>query len=337
LQSVLSLAPSSLAAKWIACQSWSADKHGRKADPFRLLSQSPRGFRMSWWLTYHRWRTPPRDARLEIAGNIGQATLENIRHVLEQDPLAPIYASIDSPGGDPFEAMRCGHCARIGRQCTPTSPRAVAAPRCWFWRPPTSTASPIARFQVHNAEYALPRIGWHTAAVMRDGAADLAAVDEEIVAILALRCTRYPHWQLRADVQDEIALDASQAWLHACSRNHGHDVAAPFGRAPSPMGEIFPTAHGADHTTRPKEREKCRIASSRRRLPSRSLTLTTFGWRSTGSSLPPSAGSTRPKRGSARSIGASMRLRPRCIGAKELENGENSVRTVRLAHHHCAR
>jgi ClpP class serine protease len=33
--------------------------------------------------------------------------IDNIRRTLDQDPLAPIYAVIDSPGGDPFEAMRC--------------------------------------------------------------------------------------------------------------------------------------------------------------------------------------------------------------------------------------
>lgn len=75
------------------------------------------------------------------------------------------------------------------------------------------TASATARFQVHNAEYALPRAGRHTAAVMRAGAAELDEVDEEMVRCLALRCGRYPLHQLRSEMRGEISLDAGQAWL----------------------------------------------------------------------------------------------------------------------------
>jgi hypothetical protein len=70
------------------------------------------------WLNSHRWRTPPADAQLKIAGHIGQETFENMRHVLEQDPLAPICVSIESNGGDPFEAIRCiGPCGNTGHPC----------------------------------------------------------------------------------------------------------------------------------------------------------------------------------------------------------------------------
>jgi ATP-dependent protease ClpP protease subunit len=168
-----------------------------------------------WWRNYHRWRTPPPDAWLEIAGHIGESTVDNIRHVLEQDPLAPIYAAIDSPGGDPLEAIRSYRLLRehkapvhahVASRCSSAAVLVLAAAD-------ERTASPIAWLQMHNAEYALPRIGRHTAAVMRDGARDLNEVDEQMVSILALRCGRYPLYQLRNEMRDEAMLDAEQAWL----------------------------------------------------------------------------------------------------------------------------
>jgi ATP-dependent protease ClpP protease subunit len=167
------------------------------------------------WLNYHRWRTPPADARLEIAGHISGGTVEFISRILNRDPLAPIYATIDSPGGDPFEALRCYRALRAHRapvhahvasRCSSAAVLVLAAAD-------ERTASPIAWLQMHNAEYALPRIGRHTAAVMRDGARDLDQVDEEMAAILALRCSRYPMYQLRNEMRDEVMLDAEQAWL----------------------------------------------------------------------------------------------------------------------------
>jgi ATP-dependent protease ClpP protease subunit len=74
------------------------------------------------------------------------------------------------------------------------------------------TASPIACFQLHNAEYALRRIGRHTAAVLRADAAGLDDVDGEMIEILTIRCGRYPLWQLRAAMTAETILDAHEAW-----------------------------------------------------------------------------------------------------------------------------
>ena len=73
------------------------------------------------------------------------------------------------------------------------------------------TASLAARFMPHTAAYAVPRTGRHTAAALRHCAADLAAIDEEMVTIIASR-SWYPTWQLRRDMEDERTLDAAEAW-----------------------------------------------------------------------------------------------------------------------------
>jgi ATP-dependent protease ClpP protease subunit len=169
-----------------------------------------------WWANFHKWQTPPpAEACIEIAGHIGDRVVSNTIAVLERDPLAPIYAVIDSPGGDPFEAMRCYRALRAHKapvHCHVAS-RCSSAAILILAGGDRRTSSLIAWFQMHNAEYALPRVGRHTAAVMRDGARDLDEVDEEMVAILALRCGRYPLWQLRNEMREEVMLDAEQAWL----------------------------------------------------------------------------------------------------------------------------
>jgi ATP-dependent protease ClpP protease subunit len=168
-----------------------------------------------WWRNYHRWRTPPAEACIEIAGHIGDRVVDNTIAALARDPLAPIYAAIDSPGGDPYESMICYRALRkhkapvhchVASHCSSAATLILAGGD-------RRTASPIAWFLLHTAEYALPRVGRHTAAVMRDSAEDLDQVDEDMIAILARRCGRYPLWQLRAEMRGEISLDANAAVL----------------------------------------------------------------------------------------------------------------------------
>ncbi len=168
-----------------------------------------------WWNNYHKWRSPPAEASLEISGHIGDRVVNNTIAILDQHPMAPIYASINSPGGCPHEAVRLyralrGHRAPV--HCHVAS-RCSSAAVVVLAGGDQRTASTVAWFLLHTAEYALPRIGRHTAAVMRHGAEDLDQVDDQMVAILALRCGHYPLWQLRNEMREEVMLDATQA-LH---------------------------------------------------------------------------------------------------------------------------
>jgi ATP-dependent protease ClpP protease subunit len=168
-----------------------------------------------WWANYHKWRTPPAERSLEVAGHIGDRIANNTIAFLQQDPLAPVFAAIDSPGGDPFEAMRCYRALRAHKapvHCHVASHCSSAATLILAGGD-RRTSSPIAWFLLHNAEYALPHVGRHTAAVMRADAEGLDEVDEEMIAILSLRCGHYPVWQLRAEMRGEISLDANQARL----------------------------------------------------------------------------------------------------------------------------
>src|SRR5260370_18873403 len=149
-----------------------------------------------WWLNYHKWRTPPAERSIEIAGHIGDRTFNHVSRSLARDPLAPIYATIDSSGGDPVEAMRCYEALRahkapvrchVASRCSSAALLVLAG---FDERP----ASPITPFVLHRAEYVTPRLGRNTAQVMRADAAGLDQVDEEMISILAGGCGRFSDW-----------------------------------------------------------------------------------------------------------------------------------------------
>ena len=73
-------------------------------------------------------------------------------------------------------------------------------------------ASRHARLTLHTCAFELPRLGRHSAALLRDNAAALAEIDAEMAMIIGLH-SRYPQFQLRQDMEGERSLDAAEAWL----------------------------------------------------------------------------------------------------------------------------
>jgi ATP-dependent protease ClpP protease subunit len=165
------------------------------------------------WRAQHRWRAPPRDICVSLTGDVTDSSVGEIIAAIAPDPPAPVFLTITSPGGDPVAAARLYDTCRahpatvtihVPVQCS------SAALLCLMGGD-VRTASPAAPFMPHTAAYAVPRSGRHTAEALRESAADLAGIDEEMVWIIASR-SGYPDWKLRRDMQEERTLGAAEAW-----------------------------------------------------------------------------------------------------------------------------
>jgi ATP-dependent protease ClpP protease subunit len=165
------------------------------------------------WRAQHRWRTAPPDIYASVDGHIDDAAVDRLIRIIGQDPSAPVFLTIRSGGGDPQSAMRAydacrGHPARITCE---VSSRCSSAALLVLVAGDVRMASRDARFTLHTCSFEIPRLGRHSAALLRDNAEALDVIDQDMAAIIGLR-TRYPHWKLRADMAAETTLDAHAAW-----------------------------------------------------------------------------------------------------------------------------
>jgi ATP-dependent protease ClpP protease subunit len=149
-----------------------------------------------------------------VDGHIDDAAVDRLIRIIGQDPSAPVFLTISSGGGDPqsamraYDAMRGHHPAPITCQ---VSSQCSSAALLVLLAGDVRMASRNARFTLHTCAFEIPRLGRHSAALLRDNAAALDAVDAEMGMIIGLR-SRYPQWQLRKDMQEERTLDAAAAW-----------------------------------------------------------------------------------------------------------------------------
>jgi ATP-dependent protease ClpP protease subunit len=167
------------------------------------------------WREQHRWRDPPPVQAYEIAGDIDEAAAALFAAAIGRAPDAPIYLTLTSAGGDPIAAARAYDAMR--QHAAPihihVPERCSSAAVVVLLGADKRSAAPGARLRLHFVEFAVPRAGRQTAEIMRQGAAQLEEIDEDMAAIIGMRCSRYPDWKLRRDMHDERTLDAAEAWL----------------------------------------------------------------------------------------------------------------------------
>jgi ATP-dependent protease ClpP protease subunit len=165
------------------------------------------------WRAQHCWRTAPADIDASLDGPIDDAAVDRVIGLIGQDPAAPVFLAICSAGGDPHAALRAYDALRarpapvtchVSRQCSSAAIMLLLAGD-------VRRAAPQARFTLHNCAFEIPRLGRHSAALLRDNAAALDEVDAEMAMIIAVR-SRYALWQLRADMAEQVTLDAHTAW-----------------------------------------------------------------------------------------------------------------------------
>jgi ATP-dependent protease ClpP protease subunit len=165
------------------------------------------------WRAQHRWRAAPPDIYASVDGHIDDAAVDRLIRIIAPDPTAPVFLAISSGGGDPESAFRAYDALR-GRSSPITcdvSTQCSSAAILLLLAGDIRLASANARFTLHTCAFEIPRLGRHSAAVLRDNAEALDLIDQDMAAIIGLR-TRYPHWKLRADMAAETTLDAHAAW-----------------------------------------------------------------------------------------------------------------------------
>jgi ATP-dependent protease ClpP protease subunit len=166
------------------------------------------------WREQHRWRDPPPDIRVCINGDIDDGAVDRLIGIIAQDPQAPVLLAITSAGGSPQSACRAYDACRrhpapitceVASQCSSAAILVLLGAD-------HRLAQAQARFTLHNCAFEIPRLGRHSAALLRDNAAELDDLDSAMFMIIAVR-SRYEHWQLRRDMAAETVLDAQSAWL----------------------------------------------------------------------------------------------------------------------------
>jgi ATP-dependent protease ClpP protease subunit len=168
----------------------------------------------SRWRGQHHWREPPPTIHLTLSGEIEDSAINDLILAMRQNDLAPIYLEIDSLGGDPASGLRAyhglrGHAAPVHVHAVRRCSSAAILP---LLGGDVRSAALSTKFLLHTAEFAIARVGRNNAASLRQSAAALDMMDQDMAAIIGLR-TRYPYWQLADDMESETILDAYQAHL----------------------------------------------------------------------------------------------------------------------------
>jgi ATP-dependent protease ClpP protease subunit len=162
----------------------------------------------------HRWTVPP-ETWLSLSGDITDAAACKIISALEREPHAEVILTLNSHGGEIAAALRLYRALRAHNPPVRAhAERADSAALLVLLAADHRSSSPQASFTLHVAaypdEYSIG--GRQTAAAMRNSAAALEHSDAEIRTIIATR-SRYPTWQLDADMAAETVLDGEQARL----------------------------------------------------------------------------------------------------------------------------
>ena len=159
----------------------------------------------------NRWRTPEPEIWLHIGNDIEDATADSVIAALQASPNAPVWLGINSNGGSGdaccriYSALR----AHIGETTAHVTGRALSGAVIAMFGCDVRSAEAQATIMVHNANCRIG--GYKTAASLCNDAQWLAQLDDEMMQIISHR-SRYPHWQLRADMEGEKYLTATEAW-----------------------------------------------------------------------------------------------------------------------------
>jgi ATP-dependent protease ClpP protease subunit len=165
------------------------------------------------WRSQHRWREPAAEVWTSIEGEIDARAADRLIAVIDAARAAPLCIAVDSNGGNPVEALRIYQAlrSRSGPVETCVSNRCFSAAVCAFLGGDIRTAAPGATFLIHGSAYEGATPFRATVGALRASAAELAAIDEEVLAVLTWR-TRLPKWQARNALDNERTFDSTEAW-----------------------------------------------------------------------------------------------------------------------------
>jgi ATP-dependent protease ClpP protease subunit len=152
---------------------------------------------------------------VSLIGEIDGDAVDQLVTDIESAPDAPIVCTLNSAGGDAWQALRLYHTLRAHPAPVTTivdglCSSAAILPQLAGDR---RLASAHARFYLHFAEFASPIEDRLSAANLRDNADLLAAMDNEFLAITALRCPYWPSHQIQNAFEGEWTFDRDDAQL----------------------------------------------------------------------------------------------------------------------------
>jgi ATP-dependent protease ClpP protease subunit len=163
------------------------------------------------WASRHRWTRPAAETWASLVGEIDDRSVNKVIAML--DPDSPLNLTISSRGGNPLAAFKLFSALREhapGVTCM-TDDHCDSAAIIIYMAGDVRIASHNASFLLHDVECG--PTGRPTAAALRSGAADIAAVDDAIVNLICCRSRRYPAWQLRQELAAETTLGPNAALL----------------------------------------------------------------------------------------------------------------------------
>jgi ATP-dependent protease ClpP protease subunit len=166
------------------------------------------------WQQRHRWMSPPPETWCSLIGDVTDASVGNVIAALERDDNAPIIMQLDSAGGYIQPALEL-----YGRLRQHPAPLTICAGRrCDSAAVPIlmagdiRIASPATTFLIHGV--AKPPLGRPSVVGLRAAAQELELLDGELASLIVMRSAgKYSRWELRADMDREVTLDAHSALL----------------------------------------------------------------------------------------------------------------------------
>jgi ATP-dependent protease ClpP protease subunit len=169
------------------------------------------------WRNRHRWRSPEPEIWVSLIGDIDREAVDRIVADIDSAPDAPVVCTMNSAGGDAWQALRCyqllrAHPAPVTTIVDGLCSSAAILPQLAGDRRLASTNAAV--FFLHFAEFASPIESRPSAANLRDNAELLEAMDSEFIAITELRCPHWPRYKIQTAFEGERRYDAHDAQLH---------------------------------------------------------------------------------------------------------------------------
>jgi ATP-dependent protease ClpP protease subunit len=178
--------------------------------------------RKKFFARRQRWAPKKPETYCALVGDVEAASVDKILATLDRYPDAPLTLSINSQGGDVgaawglFWRLR-EHAPEVttcaGRRCD-------SAALTIFLAGDIRIAAPTTEFLVHGV--AREPQGRPSAAMLGATAEALAALDRQLVNLISMRTGgRYSSWELRADMDREVTLNAHSAMMHGIATTLG--------------------------------------------------------------------------------------------------------------------
>jgi ATP-dependent protease ClpP protease subunit len=164
------------------------------------------------WHRRYRWATVPSDIWCSLDGDLDCRAVDRIIAAIEQAPDAPVFLQVHSHGDSVGAAWECYERLRQhpGPVTTVAGSRCHSAAMILYLGGDTRLASRSSRFLIHGSAGEL--IGRASAVTLRSALRDTEEVDQDMLDLICLRANnRYPLWQARNEMYDEITLTGAGA------------------------------------------------------------------------------------------------------------------------------